>query len=256
MEWDKKKKVILVIVVLIVLFALGYLFYVGGTRGVSNMLDTLMVLSIWGMIIGVIGGVVYFLFFFEKKINATLEVFKAIKTESTISRLPNLRNLYLSGDEDYSRPILIGKIVGFSNRKNYSMSGEKFSDETILVVKKASRGIIDAMIKMFSGSIIIRCPSNLHTTLHGDVTIKTRSLVKHSMYFYPSVTHLDIKAIDETLYKEGERFVQLNFISKIEPIISRAVGVTKEDMKLLEGKTGYEMVADKTNQVVGGNKNG
>jgi len=251
-EWDRKKKIIIVALSVIVLIVIVYLFYVGGTKGVSSLLDTLMVLSIWVLIIGVIVAIAYFLFFYEKKINATLEVYKSIRAECGINRLRNIKDLYLSGDEHYSRSILIGKIIGFSNRKNYSQTNGKFSEETVFVIKRASNGFIDAIIKFFSSRIVVRCSSDLHTTLHGDVIIKTTSLVRHSMYYYPSVKHLDIEAIDETLYKEGERFVQLNFISKIEPIISRAVGVTKEDMKLLEGRTGIEMVIDKGKKVSGG----
>lgn len=251
MEWDRKKKVIVVIVVIALFFIIGWFIYVGGTRGISSLLDMMMWITIWGVIIGIVFGIIYFLFFYERKINATLEVFKGIKQEAGINKLSNLKNLYLSGDEKYSRPILIGKIIGFSNRKNYAQDNDRFSEETIFVIRRASRGFIDAFFKLFMGKLVVRTPRNLHTDLHGDVTIRTTSLVKHSMYFYPSVKHLDIKAIDETLYKEGERFVQLNFISKIDPIISRAVGVTKEDMRLLEGRTGYEIVSDKTKQVQG-----
>lgn len=254
-EWDKQKKILIVIAVLFFLGIVGYFIYVGGTRGVANLMDTMMWITIWMMVIGLIVGVVYFLFFYEKKINASLEVFKQIKQEARVNRLKNIKNLYLSGDKEYSRPILLGKIRGFSSRKNYfkelNEKNEVFQMETIFLVRQKGTGMLSALINFFAGNLVVRCPRSLHSNLHGDITINATNLVKHLYYFYPNTEHLNIESIDETLYNEGERYVQLNFISKIEPIISRAVGVTKEDLKTLEGKSGYELVTDKGEKALG-----
>ena len=254
------RKYAIVAIVVIVIAALGYVFYSGGTNGLLGIVSSLMSILIWGGLVFVIVLIVYFLFFYEKRVNVSFEVFKAIKSECRINRLPNLRSLILSGDKKYSRPIQIGKIVGFSSRKTYadvttadSKDGVKyFQNETVFLVKQNRMGVIGAIAGFFAQPAVIRTPSDLHTDLHGDVIVKANSLVKHGMYYYPDVIHLDTKAIDTTLYYEGERFMQLGFISKIEPVISRAIGVTKDDLKILKGKTGFEMLREKGDVVTGG----
>jgi hypothetical protein len=257
---------VLIIVGAIVLFVIviGGVIYAAGVKGLLGLLDSFVSILIWVLLFVVAGLIAYFLLFYEKRVNVSQEVFKDIKRESKLSMLPNLRSLVLSGDGSFSRPIEIGKVIGFSSRKNYSTivknnpgdeeDEEVFQNETIFLVKKRSRGLFSMISGLFTAPVVIRVPAHLHSDLHGDVIVKCNSLVKHGYFYYPDTIHLDTRAIDTTIYNEGERYIQINFVSKLEPILSRAVGVTKEDLKLLRGKTGLEMVREKGDAVMGGPK--
>ena len=102
--------------------------------------------------------------------------------------------------------------------------------------------------------IIVRCPVRLHDTLNGDVRISCISLNKHSLYYYPDNIHLDFESIDETLFFEGLRYLQLDLISKLEPLVIKATGLNKEDLEELQGRTGIQYVYDMKQQTQGGGK--
>jgi uncharacterized membrane protein len=238
------KKAAIIVAIILGIGIVAYIAWVGGTRGLQRAMSSLFTILFWMLVVGLIAAIVYFLFIYEKRIDAIQEVYKNIRREARVNRLDNLRNLWLTGDEGYVRPILVGRIVGYSSRKEYKEEGGRYSSETCFVVKRSLSGFVGVLFGWLVPKAVVRCPSRLHGKLHGDVYIKANGLVRHSLYYYPDTVHLDTEAIDATLYNEGERYVQLAFISKIEPLLSRAVGIREKDLKMLEGKTGLEQVKE------------
>jgi len=244
----KSRKFLLVLAFLvIILIVFIYNWFKYGTTGVFNVVQTLITTVVWIGILGIVLFVLYMLFLWEKKINANIEVYRAITSESKISKPDNLGNVWTSGDEKH-RPKLYGKIIGYSHRQNFKgvVNGKNkkkyYQVEDCFLVRLISKGFLSPVFDFFKSPIIIRCPEDMHDSLQGDVHIKAVSLVKHGMYFFPDAVHLDFDAIDHTIYYESERFIQLDVIGKIAPLISKAVGISKTDLAMLEGKTGMEML--------------
>jgi len=184
--------------------------------------------------------VVWFIFFFEKLIDITKEVFDGIKDECQVNSLENLNNLYLNGDEKH-HSIVLGKIVGYSHRKSFKKDEVAFERESIFLVQLNKGGIFR---KIFPKSIIVRTPERLHDDLQGDVGVETVSLVKHGYYYYPSNLHLSMAYIDETINKEAIRYLNLSILRHFSPIINKGLGLTVKDIQSTEAKTGGQMIGE------------
>ena len=199
--------------------------------------------SIWLVLVGIAVAIIYFLFIWEKYIDATREIFKNISSECKVSNPLNLRNLVLAGDKEH-KEVVVGPILGYSLRENFKKDKDSFQKEDCFLVRKATRGFLGMIMSLFSPLLIVRSPVSMRDILQGDIHLKCVSLVSHGLYFYPNTVHLDFDMIDETIYKEGVRFIQLDFISRISPLINRSVGLRKSDLVELEGKKGLEMIQD------------
>jgi len=210
-----------------------YAFFSKGTAGILGVVSFFIKAIVILIIIALIGVAIYFYFFFEKKINATVEVLKNVISESILSCPDNLRDLWLSGDKEH-KSVKIGRVIGYSSRQNYNVKKNCYENESIFLV---SRGFLKQPAP-------IRCPEQYHDELQGDVKIFCNSLVKHSLYYYPNIVHLDFDVIDATIYYEGERFINLDNIGIISPLIKKAIGLGVKDLQELETKTGMEMVKE------------
>ena len=213
MEEKNRKWLVVVAVMSFILFNFAYYSIKYGWQGFNFMFSKLMTNIFWLVIIGVIGAIAYFLFFYEKKVDANYEVYNKILQEASLVSPDNLLNLYLSGDKKH-KSIKIGKIVGLSIRSNYS-NDDINHEETIFKIKPLYSGWIGFVKNFFVSPILIRCPSEAHDTLNGNVFVKCTGLVMHGYYFYPNTMHLRSDVIDNTIYYEAERFINLDLISKI-----------------------------------------
>lgn len=245
------KKYIIIGLILFFLIILGYYIFSYGLNGFSmffsNIIWWLVILAVIVLIIVII----WLLFIYEKFVDVNHEVYKDIKEESNISKPDNLGQLYLKGNVEHME-VHLGKIIGYGLRQNYKITTNKQEeitnlepreDESVFMLKR--KGIL----KYFSKPIILRTPKRLHSRLQGNVYLDCVSVVKHGLYYYPNSIHLDFEAIDDTLYYDGWRWLQLDFISKLHPIVISASGLTRRQLQELEGKTGMEQVKDTTAQV-------
>ena len=249
-ESGKRKWIIITLVILALIGAFLYSYFKYGSQGINFVIGNMITILFWLLLIGVILAVLYFLFFYEKKINATEEVFKNISKESKVSCPDNLRNLFTSGDETH-RSKKIGRIIGYSNRQNFKIMNlndknkeKNYQSEDCFLVKRTGNSVIKNLFLFFSKPILIRVPENMRDVLQGDVKINCISLVKHALYFYPNNIHLDFQTIDHTIYYEGERYVQIESISMLAPLVKKSIGIDYKDLIALEGKSGYEMLKD------------
>jgi len=234
---ENKTRFITVLILVFLLIVGLYSFIKSGQKGISTFISTLISILIWALIIGLVIFVFYFLFIYEKLINVTFEIYKNIEEEGRISKADNLNYLWLGGDTEHKAK-RIGKIIGYSKRKNFKTIGSNkkmkiFQNESCFIIK----------VGVFK-KIIVRCPSKLHDTLQGDVFLKCASLVKHALYFYPDNVHLDFDTIDHTIYYEGERYVQIESISMLAPLVKKSIGIDYKDLIALEGKSGMDMIKD------------
>ena len=226
-----KYAILFIVLGVIITFVLS--FFIKGIEGISAVIGFSFKVLIYVVILAMIGLGIWFLLWYEKKINATVEVFKNIQQECTISKPDNLRNLWLSGDKEH-KAVKIGKISGFSCRQNYKDKKGNYVNESCFLIK---RGLLKP-------SVIIRCADFLHDELQGDVKIFSNSLVKHALFYYPNVVHLDFKMIDKTIFEEGSRFVNLDYIGIMSPLVKKGIGLTVRDLQEIESKTGMDMVRE------------
>jgi len=91
--------------------------------------------------------------------------------------------------------------------------------------------------------------------LSGDIYITCSALNRLSGYFYPNTIYRDMDSIDKTIYFEGMRYTDLDLIGKTLPILYKALGISRADIKELEGKKGGEMIGEAVGNIKpGGSK--
>jgi len=244
---QNKTKYIIIGIALFFVIILAYYIISYGFGGLMMFFNKIFLWLVVLLIIGLVVTVIWLLFIYEKKIDVAFEVSQDIREESKISKPDNVNNLILSGDGNH-KEIILGKITGYSRRQNYKVKksnsineGDKLEnreDESVFLVKRKG------LLRTFSKPIIVRCPTRLHDMLQGNIYINAVSLNKHGLYFYPDVIHLDFQAIDDTNYYDGFRYMQLSFISNIDPIIKRAAGLTREQLEELKSKKGIEIAKE------------
>lgn len=236
-----QKKIIVTVIIIAVIGVIIYNIYRYGIDGAVVVINGIISMLIWVAVIGAVVFGLYMLFVWEKRINAPLEVYKDITKESKISKPDNLRYLWLSGDKNHKSKY-IGKIVGYSHRQNYKTVNNKYTNEDVFVVKRSFKTVFGLLFELITPPIIIRVPEELHDELHQDVKVNCVSLIKQGMYYYPDVVHLDFKEIDTTIYYESERYIQLKMIEVIAPLVQKAMGIRKDDIRALEGEKGIDIV--------------
>lgn len=246
---ETRTKIILGIIVLIIGGVFVFAWIRGGALGIFSVVGAVIKVLFWLMILGAVGAVVYFLFIFQKKIDAKLEVSKDIIRETKINRVPNIKDLWTTGDKEHV-PIKIGKIIGYSKRQNYATytvgdapkSVEYYYDESIFRVRRKFDNPLLDLLGGLMKRVLIRCPTVLHDRLQGDVYLHCVALVKHGSYFYPNVLHNRFDAIDKTIYNEALRYTNLDVIRLAHPLIMKGMGVTPADKKELESATGFQLI--------------
>ena len=231
MEGTSKNKFFLVIsgiISIIIGIAIYYISKNGLNKGSDLFVSNIFSWIIW---LGILGGVVVLailVFTYKVYYDIYNEIYKNLRKETKISRPLGLKELWLSGDLSHKQKY-IGKIKGWSNRQSYDYDEKKeeFNTESVFLVRP----------NWYKKLIIVRCPTDKHTELHGKVYIKDIGLVSHREALYPSCVHLNWKYIDETMLFESMRLLQQIMISEGQPIINKALGLSKEDIKDLESKT-------------------
>lgn len=257
---ETKTKVLIGGIIFVAIGILIFALVAGGQRGLFGVLSILVKGFFWVLFIGAVVGIGYFLFVYERKINARAEVYKDIVKETRINKVNNLGNLFSSGDEEHT-PIKYGKITGYSARQNYDtfpvkQDGEEkqalyYYNESIFKIRRTfDNPLIDLIALVFVKKIVVRCPSIMHDRLQGDVKINCISLVKHGHYFYPNTLHLNFEAIDKTIFNEGMRYINMDVIRLAHPLIMKGMGVSKFDRRELEGVKGIEMVREGAGQIL------
>jgi hypothetical protein len=245
---ETRTKVIIGIIAALMTGLLVFAWIRGGVGGFFSVIAVVLRLVIWVGFFGLIVAAGYFLFIYEKKINARQEVYKDIVKESKLNRMPNLGRLYTTGDRDHL-PIRLGRIVGFASRQNYDTDtiAEKqlYHAESIFRVRREYYNPLLDMFGSFMPKVIVRCPQHLHDTLQGDINMQCTALVKHGHYYYPNTIHLNFKSIDETIFNESLRYINMDIVRLAHPLIMKGMGVTRFDRKELEGMHGIDMVRGK-----------
>jgi hypothetical protein len=252
---ETKTKVVIIGIFLIIVGIFIFAYFRGGTIALVNVSSVFLKILLVLVILAIIAGIVYFLFLYEKKINARLEVYKDIVKETKINRVHNLGNLWSAGDKEHT-PIKYGQIIGYSIRQNYETYSlpnqdekshvktyEYYFNETIFRVRRIyDNPLMDLVGLLFIPKLVVRCPSFLHDRLQGDVRLHCSTLVKHGNYYYPHNIHLNFKAIDKTIFNESMRFINMDIVRLAHPLIMKGMGVTKMDKQELEGVRGWDMM--------------
>lgn len=248
---ETKTKVVLIGIILVVVGIFIFAYFRGGALGLMSVTSAFMKIVLVLVILAIIAGIVYFLFLYEKKINARQEVFKDIVKETKINRVTNLGNLWSSGDKEHV-PILYGRIIGYSIRQNYETYTlpdsdkkvhEYYFNETIFRVRRVyDNPLLDLIGLLFIPRIIVRCPSLLHDRLQGDVRLHCSTLVRHGNFYYPHNIHLNFSAIDKTIFNESMRYINMDVVRLAHPLIMKGMGVTKMDKQELEGVRGWDIM--------------
>lgn len=258
---ETKTKIFIGIGIFIFIGILIFALATGGQRGLFSVLGVLVKFFFWALFIGAIVGIGYFLFVYERKINARAEVYKDIVRETKINKVGNLGDLYSSGDEEHT-PIKYGRILGYGARQNYDTfivedkEGDKkqmlyYYNESIFRVRRTfDNPLVDLIGMLFLRKVVVRCPSIMHDRLQGDVRINCITLVKHGHYYYPNTLHLNFEAVDKTIFNEGMRYINMDIIRLAHPLIMKGMGVSRFDRKELEGMRGIEMVREGAGQVL------
>jgi len=244
MEGNKYKWIIIISIASIMILLLLWNIFRHGQAGAMAVFKGFITSFFIILVIALVGVLIWFIFFFEKMIDITKEVFEGIKEECEVNSLENLGNLYLVGDKKH-HGIVLGKIIGYSHRKSFKEGsndeGDKYERESVFLVQLNKGGLFR---KIFPKSVVVRVPERLHDHLQGDVGVQTVSLVKHGFYYYPSNLHLSMQYIDETINKEAIRYLNLAILKHFSPIINKGLGLTVKDIQSTEAKTGGQMIGD------------
>lgn len=230
---------------IIIAFVLGLLLvsfifagFIGGNKGIGDLMGVYFKFLFFAIAVGIVLGVFWLLFFWEKRIDAPYEVSRDITAETKENRPSSLKKLYVRGDKKHP-PKCYGKIVGWSSRQNMKKYDEEdnkyYTRESIFLVEPS-----------FFRRIIVRCPEEKHDSLHGDIYIDDVGLVKHKYFYYPSSLHTDFSTIDTTQWEEAKRWVFLDMPSLFHALLKRGSGIMQKDEKSIESKTGIEVIKENT----------
>lgn len=240
--------VIIAIIAFIAILVLSYAFG-NGWSGVLNTIKTFGIILVFLSVIGVVIAIIYFLFIYVKKINAVEEVYKNIESETIINQPENLGFLWTTGDSEHI-PVRLGQIIGYAKRMNYDITKDPKNQEVYCpeslfrVTRYMDNPFMNMITRLFSKKFIVRCPMSLHDRLQGDVHIQCVGLVKHGYFYFPDCQHLNMKAIDLTLFNEAMRYNNLKIPEYSNPLIMKALGITRFDKKELEGLTGLQTIQE------------
>lgn len=232
------KKIIIISIVLLFLIVIVYNIFMYGGQGIFRVMSKIISMSLWVLILGIVGFVIWLAFFWQKKIDVNYEVYRNKLDESKVNSLINVKNLYSTGDKTHPR-IKYGKIIGYSPIHSFKL----FNDNKVEYREEMSLFLVK---KSLFQKLMVICPKSLHDKLHGDIYMKCKGLNKHLYYYYPDTVALDFSTVDETLFAEGFRWIQLDHIKNGATLTNKAMGLTKEDIDELKSKTGYEVAKDTT----------
>lgn len=247
------------LVVIVFIIILSVIFF--GIRSIGKVLIFLVGALLVLAIIGIVVWTVWYLFIKKHNYDATYQNKKRLIEGAKISKPENLSDLYLSGDKGHSR-VRIGKITGYCrvkvmrknieydkntgepkllvDAKNPNKKTEVFTleeeEQDVFVVQP--HGLI---LSFFLDPMVVRVNPNEHTALVGDVTLFGFSLLPISEYYFLHNDYLDVRKIDFTILKEGERGIFFESLKDMKEIIDKSMGLDSDHKKELEKKNLYEI---------------
>jgi len=265
---DKKGKGIFIItIILVLMFVLG--FWLVGYQGVMQVVKWVLIFAI---ILAIIGGVFYFVwFFFFKKQKFDVTYVNKLKLLDACHKGNNglLKDLYLSGDKGHSR-FRWGKITGYCRisvlMKTFIYDLDDNGEPTD-VVKKVKNDMTgrneDAFsltreeqdvfsvshkgfpLNLFEEEDVVRVGIDQHDDLLGNVILFSISLIPISEYWYINDDLLDVRKIDFAILKEAERSILFEQQRDFKEIVDKASGLDSGHQKRIEEKSMYEIPVQK-----------
>lgn len=240
MEVKSSNRTYIIVACIIGFFLITFLVagFMGGKQGVYGLMGNYFKLLFICIMIAMILGIGYMLFIWEKRIDAPFEVSKDITSETKTNKPDKLKRLFIKGDKIHPSKCY-GKILGWSSRQNMKKINKKEEKK-----KYYTRESIFLVSESFFKNIVIRCPEDMHDSLHGDVYINDIGLVKHKYFYYPSTLHLDFESIDETQWEEANRWVNMEIPALFHQLLKKASGILEKDEKAVEPVKGVEQLRD------------
>lgn len=265
---DKKGKgIFIIVIILIALFVLG--FWLVGYQGVMQVLKWVFIIVI---ILSILGGVFYFVwFFFFKKQKFDVTYVNKMKLLDACHKGNSglLKDLYLSGDKGHSR-IRWGRITGYCRisvltrtfvyevdknglvtDKVKQFKNEKSGQlEDVYVLNREEQDVFSVShrgfpLSLFEEEDVVRVNINSHDELVGDVTLFGFSLIPISEYWYLNDDMLDVRKIDFAILKEAERSILFEQQRDFKEIVDKASGLDSGHQKRIDEKSMYEIPVQK-----------
>jgi len=245
-----KGRIILVGVVILVILVIIYTLATEGTIGVYAMLQKIL---IWGIVLSMIGIVVYGIFKYLQKPPVDLVALdiQNIVDAGILSKPPMLKDLYFTGDKEHGE-FRVGKIIGYCQLQSYKDLNKiaSLSDEDVVEMKKKGINPSNYIIKedcfifkkfgfpmsMFEEPKVLRLLEDEHSQLVGDVKVYAVSMLRKYGMYWPNRGHLDIARIDHAVIKEAWRGQIHEFLKDMVAINQRASGLDADHRKELENR--------------------
>jgi len=245
-----KSKMILVGVIIIFIIIIVYLLLTQGFNGIQSFIWSIVK---WGLILAVIGMVVWVVMKLLQKPKTDLVAaeMQNIIDAGTLSKPPMLNDLYFTGDKEHGE-FRVGKITGYCQLQSYKDLNKISSLTESDLEQLKARGIDPAhyIIKedcfifkrfgfpmsLFEAPKVLRTLEDEHSQLIGDVKVYGVSMIRKFGFFYPNRAHLDISRIDHAVIKEAWRGQIHEFLKDMVSISQRSVGLDSEHRKELENR--------------------
>lgn len=261
MRDGSKKGLIIGVIIVVVVFIiiLSTIFF--GIRSIGKVLLFLVGALLVLTIIGIVIWTIWYLFIKKQKYDATYQNKKRLIEGGKVSKPENLSDLYMSGDKGHTR-VRIGSIIGWCRvkvmRKNVEYdekTGEpatyrdasnpnKIHQKSTLSEEEQDIFIVQPhgfLLSLFLDPMVVRVNPEEHSALLGDVTLFGFSLVPISEYFFLHTDYLDVRKVDFTILKEGERGIFFESLKDMKEIIDKSMGLDSDHKKEIEKKNLYEI---------------
>lgn len=237
--------IIIVVVVLIV--------YIYVTSGQSGVFDLVKKFLIYGLILVLIGLVVWIVMRLlrKEKVDLVANDRKDIIDAAILSKPPMVNDLYVTGDKEHGE-FRLGKIIGYTQlqsykqldvlagltdaqielmEKNGEIPSENILKEDVFVFKR-----MPWPLSFFEEPKVLRVLEDEHSQLVGDVKIYAVSILAKFSYYWPNRAHLDIARIDVAVIREAWRGQVHQFLKDAVSIQQRAVGLDADHKKDIDNR--------------------
>jgi hypothetical protein len=243
-----KSTVIMFLVGLVIVGVIVYILFTSGPIGLQALLWKLVK---WGVVLGLIGLVVFIVIkiFQKPKIDLVENDRQDMIEAGILSKPPMVKDLYFTGDKEHGE-FRVGKIIGYVQLQSYKdldiLAG--LNPSQIEALEREGKVPADYIIKedvfifkrftfpfsMFEESKVLRCLEDEHSQLIGDVKVYGVSMIKKFGYYWPNRGHLDIARIDIGVIREAWRGQVHQFLKDMVSITQNAVGLDSEYKKDLD----------------------
>lgn len=242
-----------IILVGIVIIAILIVIYTLATEGVVGLYSFVQKFLIWGIVLAMIGVVVFGIFKYMQKppVDLVSLDMQNIVDAGILSKPPMLKDLYFTGDKEHGE-FRVGKIIGYCQLQSYKDLNKiaSLSDDDIAELRKQGINPSNYIIKedcfvfkkygfplsLFEQPKVLRLLEDEHSQLVGDVKVYAVSMLKKYSFYWPNRGHLDVARIDHAVIKEAWRGGIHEFLKDMVSINQRASGLDADHRKEIENR--------------------